>query len=346
MHRLALAPYLVGRQVDFNPAKRDLAGGCHGAGLTMPAQLGADACEQLGHTERLGQVIIGTCVQGGNFLFFAIPRRQHQNRHCQPTAQFADQLFAVAIRQAEVDDHQVRLTAGGMDQCAFDAVGLEHLKTFILQGDPDEAADIGFVFNNQNACGAHKASMGGGVPAGKVMMKCMPHASTALASMRPPWASTMRLASARPRPMPATDDSCWPRVKGSNKLAGARPGPLSLTSSTMVSAAERAATVMLLPGGVYLAALSNRLTSTRSINSASISTSGNRGSSAVCTQCCARGSRNWRSALPTISSSECHCRFRRTPRSCMRAMSSRFSISRCIDVACSWMPCSGSVSAR
>ena len=75
-----------------------------------------------------------------------------------PSPQFADQLFAVAVRQAEVDDHQVRLAAGGVDQRAFDAVGLEHLEALILQGDADKTADVGLVFNNQNACSAHAAT--------------------------------------------------------------------------------------------------------------------------------------------------------------------------------------------
>ena len=81
---------------------------------------------------------------------------------------------------------------------------------------------------------AHAASICGGSRGGQAdhgeHRRLEANARRAL--ILPPCASTMRRASARPRPMPGTADSLRPRSNGSNNFSGidsGRPGPASLT---------------------------------------------------------------------------------------------------------------------
>ena len=147
--------------------------------------------------------------------------------------------------------------------------------------------------------------------------------------------------------MPETVDSAVPRVKGSNSVStgrcGGRPGPPSCTATSTSPSCSRAWMVSGVPAGVYLAALSSRLTSTRSMSTASSCSSGRLAGTSVLTGCSCRRARIWRSALPTTSSSGSHSRCRCTPPCCRRAMSSRFSTSRCM--AWAWMRTCSSMSA-
>ena len=144
--------------------------------------------------------------------------------------------------------------------------------------------------------------------------------------MRPPCASTIARQIARPRPTPGVADSRSPRENFSNSRSSrpaGKPGPLSATLTSRSGDTARALTVTSLPIGVYLAAFSNRLANTRSINTASNATNGRSGASAVRTVWPASAAPTDTSAVPTTSSIGCQSRLSRTAPLCNRAMSSR-----------------------
>ncbi len=106
--------------------------------------------------------------------------------------------------------------------------------------------------------------------------------------------------------------------------AAGRPGPWSSSQTSIVSLVARAPMSIAAPLGVYLAAFSSRLASTRSNRLASMRTSGRSAGSATRTGCLlSAGPSDW-IALPTTSSSGCHSKRGRTSPASRRAMSSRF----------------------
>jgi hypothetical protein len=142
----------------------------------------------------------------------------------------------------------------------------------------------------------------------------------------PPWACTMAREIARPRPTPGVALSFLPRSNLSNRASsrpGGKPGPWSSTTIDTDEDEAVALTSIALPRGVYLAAFSSRLTSTRSNSTASRCSSGSPSASNTLTGLPCKAGPQAASALPTTSSSGCHSRRIGTAPASSRAMSSR-----------------------
>ena len=184
-------------------------------------------------------------------------------------------------------------------------------------------------------------------------MNSAPPCAPSAAAIVPPCAWTIALQMARPRPTPGVADSAWPRVNLSNRacarprIDGGSPGPWSRTATTR--AASVACAAITIGGAPYFAAFSSRLTSTRSISTASNSTSGRSGARSVATTRSPSAGRATRIAAPTTSSTDCHSRRSATaapPPASRRAMSSRLPTSACRARACATMARAVSARAR
>ena len=88
----------------------------------------ADAREQLHRAEGLGQVVVGAHVECGRLVDLRTAGRDDDDRHPAPGADGADDLAAVHIRQAEIQQQQVRAVrsdhlqrslAVGREQCVI-----------------------------------------------------------------------------------------------------------------------------------------------------------------------------------------------------------------------------------
>ena len=77
-------------------------------GIGNPPENHAQASHQLSDSERLGQIIVGTGIQGGNLIFFPVPHRYHNDRDLGPFAQAAGDLHAIQVGQPEIQDDQIR----------------------------------------------------------------------------------------------------------------------------------------------------------------------------------------------------------------------------------------------
>ena len=82
-------------------------------GRRRSAQRRAEPGEELVHAERLGDVVVGAGVEGGDLVGLAFAHREHDDRHVGPAAQAADHLDAVDAGQAEVEDDEVGVLARG-----------------------------------------------------------------------------------------------------------------------------------------------------------------------------------------------------------------------------------------
>ena len=75
------------------------------------AQRHADASQQLPRAERLGQVVVGTLLEGSDLVTFAAARGEHHDGSAGVGADRADDLQAIKVRQAKVEQNQVRPVA-------------------------------------------------------------------------------------------------------------------------------------------------------------------------------------------------------------------------------------------
>ena len=178
-----------------------------------------------------------------------------------------------------------------------------------------------------------------------------------VAVMSPPCACTMARQMARPSPTPGALDSFSPRLNLRNKSSASpfgKPGPLSATVTRIFSPISFAPNVMGVPGGVYLAAFSNRFTSTRSSSTPSPYNNGRSAGNSTRTGCAFSAEAIERIALPANSSSDCQSRFKVIVPLCRRAMSSKLLTncvmrSACVVIAsasiCSTESCRASASA-
>jgi hypothetical protein len=82
----------------------------------MAAQRDAQARLQLANAKGFTEIVIGAGIQRGNFIVLFGAGRQHDNRHLAPLAHVANKINAVAIRQAEIEDDQVRLAGCGFNK--------------------------------------------------------------------------------------------------------------------------------------------------------------------------------------------------------------------------------------
>ncbi|MNT21911.1 hypothetical protein D3C72_1572680 [compost metagenome] len=151
-HQLAIDRHFAANQVHVQVAiveHRRRAIGRHAA----CAQQRPYPRHQLLGTEGFGHVVVGAVVQCTHLLGFAGTHGQHDHRHLAPLPQLLQHLVAFHVRQADVQDHQVHVLAGGHLQAFLAGRGLAHLVALRAQADVQEPADLGFIVDHQHARG-------------------------------------------------------------------------------------------------------------------------------------------------------------------------------------------------
>ncbi|MNH17045.1 hypothetical protein D3C79_766990 [compost metagenome] len=112
--------------------------------------------------ERLAHVVVGPRVQQPHLLLLRIPRRQHQHGVLVVLADRLQDLDAIPIGQAEVQDHQVRVEVAILLQPVVDADRLADLVALGDQADAQEAADRHLIINDQDMSHLASGRTGGG----------------------------------------------------------------------------------------------------------------------------------------------------------------------------------------
>ena len=80
------------------------------------AQRSPQAREQLLHVERLGDVVIGSGVEGGDLVAAVVAGREDEDRHGGPAAEAADHVDATDPGKSEVEDDDVRMVSRGQEK--------------------------------------------------------------------------------------------------------------------------------------------------------------------------------------------------------------------------------------
>ena len=138
---------------------------------TTPTQQRADAGQQLGQPERLGDVVVGAGVQADDGVHLVGPGGQDQHRQTRlGLPEPAADLEPVHLGQAEVEHHELHLPGGGDGQGAG-PVGL-HLDLVALpaQRAGERFTDRGIVLGKQHGRHARrvKDARSEGVPVTKI----------------------------------------------------------------------------------------------------------------------------------------------------------------------------------
>ena len=111
VHFLAVAPHASGRVVDAQTTVlvHGLLGSALQSALAIePAQRDAQPREQLFHRKGLHQIVIGARVESVHLVGVLLAGGQHDDGKLRPGAHGADDLHPVAVRQAEVQNGQIR----------------------------------------------------------------------------------------------------------------------------------------------------------------------------------------------------------------------------------------------
>ena len=135
------------------------------------AQRRAHPRHQLADVERLVDVVVGAEIERLDLLGFALARRQHDDRHIGPFARAADHVLAVAVGQAEIEQHDVGRFGGDALDRLGDGAGAGHLVVVRLQRGLEKAQDRRLVVDHQHA---DPCAHAGAPLRGKVSVKRVP----------------------------------------------------------------------------------------------------------------------------------------------------------------------------
>ncbi|KAG0771531.1 hypothetical protein G6F22_016394 [Rhizopus arrhizus] len=153
-HRLAIQRHFTAHQVHVQVAVVEHRRGAV-TGYAAGAQQRPYPRHQFLRAERLGDIVIGAGIQRPHLLGLAGAHGQHDHRHLAPLPQLFKHLVAFHVRQADIQDHQVHVLAGGQLQAFLAGGRLPHLVALRAQADVQEPADLGFIVDHQHARGRH-----------------------------------------------------------------------------------------------------------------------------------------------------------------------------------------------
>ena len=117
-------------------------------GLRMP-QGHADARQQLGGAEGLGDVVIRTQIDSLHLVRFMGSGRKHNHGRGSPLAHGAEQGVAIHIRQAQVQKDQIRAMGCDQGQGLCAGGGLHHLVLVGGENGAQQLEDAFFILHNQ-----------------------------------------------------------------------------------------------------------------------------------------------------------------------------------------------------
>ena len=181
------------------------------AGLLVHVPQGdADARQQLACGEGLGQVVVRAEIEHRHLFLVLIARGDDDHRHFRPRPQAADDLRAVEVGQAQIQQHQV----DGL--CGQQAHGLLRRRRraadvgFRFQRKADEIANLCVILDHEDMLMQTVHCTSSSIGSSKV--KTAPPPSRLCAMMLPPCALAIASQMDSPSPTPRAASALFPRV--------------------------------------------------------------------------------------------------------------------------------------
>ena len=151
MHFFPPAPHLPVHQIDTYIAHLDHR--ALGFGQGPLAKRRANSRQQFIHVEGLGHIVVGAEIECGDFLLGLLARGHNDQPDRWIGAQRGDQFQAVAIRQSEVQQDEVRVVDSfGVERLARRR-GLDDPIAGALQSGAQQDSDLGLVLDDQYLIG-------------------------------------------------------------------------------------------------------------------------------------------------------------------------------------------------
>jgi hypothetical protein len=122
------------------------------------------ARQELADGERLGDVVVGAGVERRHLVGLPAARRQHDDRHRCPFPEPSDDLDPVQIGESQIEDYEVGLARGGLDQPVLPGLGLDHAIALARERGTQEAADRRLVLDDEDDRASGRRAVGRGLP--------------------------------------------------------------------------------------------------------------------------------------------------------------------------------------
>ena len=106
--------------------------------------------QQLIGAKGLGEIVIGPQIQSGDLVLLVGAGGDHYHRQGGPAAELAQNVQTVHIRQAQIQNHQIRAVGGDHGHGLGSAGGPHSLVAIGGENGGDKAGDALFVLNDQN----------------------------------------------------------------------------------------------------------------------------------------------------------------------------------------------------
>ena len=126
----------------------------HGSALcagTAGAQRSADAGQQLGGGKGLGHIVVCAQIPRRHLVLFRAAGRKHQNGHGHVRARAADEFQPVAVRQTQIQNHQIRHMGAQHHQPQLAGVRRKRLVLMRVQHGAEHAGYAAVVLYAKNA---------------------------------------------------------------------------------------------------------------------------------------------------------------------------------------------------
>ena len=118
-----------------------------GAGV---ADGGADPGQELVRAEGLGEVVVRPQIQRGDLVPLVGAGGDHHHRQAGPTAQAAENVQAIHVRQAEVQNDQIGTVGGDHGKRLLAGLGLHGLIAIVIENRGNEVRDALLILDYQN----------------------------------------------------------------------------------------------------------------------------------------------------------------------------------------------------
>ena len=110
----------------------------------------AEAGEEFAAAEGFGEIVISAGIEGRDFFGLAVTHRKDEDRQLAPLPQAAKHLEPAHVREAEVEDDDLRWLRRDFIQAKCAGLGFAHTVTGRFQRETQESADLNFVVDDED----------------------------------------------------------------------------------------------------------------------------------------------------------------------------------------------------
>jgi hypothetical protein len=129
-------------------------------GRSRPPLDGPHTSQELGHVERLGHVIVRSCIQSCDALALSFFDGQHDHGHVRPGPQPANHLVPIDPWKMEIQDDEIDPGVHQQLECGLAVRRRRHFVSARLQARAHRPKDVGVVVDDEDVRGTAHCTAG------------------------------------------------------------------------------------------------------------------------------------------------------------------------------------------